>query len=366
MIATAAYNGAKENNLAQFTHLQNVVEANKPHKVVYFDFDGIFSPTMTYDATGKIAKTLAHSARYAIEMLRFYGFEVNVITGDASGVGVDMTRKMLERMPISNLFTCPGDEKHSFIKSRNEDMSKVFYVGDDLFDIAMDDCILMTTLNAHPELRRSANYVALANSYDYAVLEIASAIVNAFNDVLTRRYAYKSKFDLNVDIDYDIENFIVLTENSSAFVDTWSPLLERVYEIEPTALNSAFSLMSHRVANDAKIPNKTIYLATDAELFAKHIDMSNVDGYAYLLFGDEHSTFENLVEIGNTVRQLFDVKTDYDVRIISTYSIFKITLLTAHLNKDVLNQYIEHCRMHNLQDILAIMDVRKSPEVSLS
>lgn len=365
MIATATYNGAKENNLAQFMHLQNVVEVNKPHKVVYFDFDGIFSPTMTYDNTGKIAKTLAHSARYAIEMLRFYGFEVNVITGDASSNGVDITKKMLDRVPISNFFSCPGDEKYAFIKERNEDMSKVFYVGDDLFDIAMDDCILMTTLNAHPELRRAANYVALANSYDYAVLDIASAIVNAFNDSLTKRYAYKTKFNLNTDIDYDIENFIVLTENSTSFVDTWSHLLERVYEIEPSALNAAMSIMSHRVANDAKKPNKTIYLATDAELFAKHIDMSNVNGYAYLMFGDEHSTFESLVELGNLVRQLFDVKTDYDVKTISTHNIFKITLLTEHLNKEVLNQYIEHCQMHGLLDILAIMDIRNKPKVML-
>jgi 3-deoxy-D-manno-octulosonate 8-phosphate phosphatase KdsC-like HAD superfamily phosphatase len=140
----------------------------------------------------KFAKSVQYSARYAIEMLRYYGFEVNVITGDASGTGNLITNAILDRVPVNNIYAVSGKDKYKFIKERH-DISKVFYAGDDMYDIAMKDMILLTTSNAFAGLRNVARYVSLSSSHDYFILELANAILAAF-DIDVELYTISNSF----------------------------------------------------------------------------------------------------------------------------------------------------------------------------
>jgi 3-deoxy-D-manno-octulosonate 8-phosphate phosphatase KdsC-like HAD superfamily phosphatase len=152
-------------NTVQQSRLNSIVKSRQPNKQVFLDFDGIFSSVMLYNATEKFAKSVQYSARYAIEMLRFYGFEVYIITGDQSGSGFDITNKILERIPVNSILYVPGHSKYTYLKE-NYDINKIFYAGDDLYDMSMLEPITLTTQNAFAGINK------LLITLRYQVLQI--------------------------------------------------------------------------------------------------------------------------------------------------------------------------------------------------
>jgi 3-deoxy-D-manno-octulosonate 8-phosphate phosphatase KdsC-like HAD superfamily phosphatase len=280
-------------NITQQEHLNNIVKQVEAEKIIYLDFDGIFGGLMLYNTTEKFAKSVQYSARYAIEMLRYYGFEVNVITGDASGTGNLITNAILDRVPVNNIYAVSGKDKYKFIKERH-DISKVFYAGDDMYDIAMKDMILLTTSNAFAGLRNVASYVSLSSSHDYFVLELANAILAAF-DIDVELYSNKTKYDLTVSATTsNIANKLpiyVLTENSTKFSTTYNTILTTYYNVNVSDLHTAIynaSLDGINILSDNTA--KRTYIVTNIFEFASYCDkFAQPAGEIYLIYDADNA-----------------------------------------------------------------------------
>jgi 3-deoxy-D-manno-octulosonate 8-phosphate phosphatase KdsC-like HAD superfamily phosphatase len=327
-------------NITQQEHLNNIVKQVDAEKIIYLDFDGIFGGLMLYNSTEKFAKSVQYSARYAIEMLRYYGFEVNVITGDSSGTGNAITTAILDRVPISNLYAVSGKNKYSFIKQQHN-IRKVFYAGDDMYDIAMKDMILLTTSNAFAGLRNVASYVSLSSSHDYFVLELANAILAAF-DIDIEAFANKTLYNLKVSVETSHEAnklpAYILTENSVKLNTEYASILSNTYDVSIENLYAAIynQNSSSFLLNDNE-SNRTFVL-TSLSSFAEFCKYnSQLAGEIYLLLDSDldllaTETFESFEAINNA-------------------KFSNVCILTKHFTQEqriALHSYALTSNMHNV------------------
>lgn len=327
------------NNIQQ-KQLNSIVESRQPHKQIFFDFDGIFSSTMVYNATTKIAKSAQFSARYAIEMLRYYGFEVYVITGDQSGSGFDITNAILSRVPVTNVLYVPGHKKYSYLKY-NYDIDKIFYAGDDLYDMSMYEPIFITTQNAFAGIKTIADYITMSSSADYSVLEIANAILESFG-IDTQSYSDKSRYNLFV----DIKNAVHYNHKVVMHVNN-SQLLNTVYTDILSAYSLRLSEIDAIVASELAYPqlsNDTIHIITDLVQFA-NTSTTFDNRQTYLIITDDIDLYD--LNIQNAFTALDKAYSDNSM----------ICLLTKHLHWKTIIKLYKHFMQSHLYNMLSMLDL---------
>ncbi|WNN12391.1 3-deoxy-D-manno-octulosonate 8-phosphate phosphatase [Chryseobacterium phage MA9V-2] len=331
-------------NYAQLKNLNKIVKDRKATKVIYMDFDGIFSGTMAYNKDEKFMKTAQFSARYAIEMLRFYGFEVNIITGDQSGSGFDITNKILERIPVNSVQYVSGHDKFMHM-SANHDITKIFYVGDDLFDLGMAagrrTPILMTTANAMWALKNMAHYTALSGSHDYSVFDIASAILMSF-EIDPIAYAAKTRrnkiaTDLAANINFRIGNNIAFTENSQNWTANYLPILVSDYGVNPDHIG----LTTPYVKPDNMKSVDDIYIATNLDYF--------VDNYASLRHNRTYFLLPREIGLGDV--KFIETLMALDKLLASP--LIEWTILTDHLSENSKPMLYAICMEKKLYNVLS-------------
>lgn len=332
-------------NYIQQQRLSNTAALAGAEKIIYLDFDGVFGGIMLYNETEKFAKSVQYSARYAIEMLRYYGFEVNVITGDSSGTGNLITNTILERVPVNNIYAVSGKDKYKFIKERH-DISKIFYAGDDLYDIAMSDMIFLTTSNAFAGLRNVADYVALSSSHDYFILELANAILEAF-DIDTELFANKVKYDLGVSIttanSANKYPAYVLTESTTEFNTKYSQLLSTYYNVSETDLNTAlFNVNGGNYSFVASTEKRTLILTSLQSLavFCEH--NAQPAGEIYLLLDDD--------------LDLLNADTIAYINSINAAKYTNLSICTKHLDTAKMLEFYNYAVANKKHHILTILD----------
>jgi 3-deoxy-D-manno-octulosonate 8-phosphate phosphatase KdsC-like HAD superfamily phosphatase len=154
-------------------------------KTIVFDFDGIFSDRYFYnDNGGKISKNMksfGFGARHALELLSNYGFKFYVITGDSTIKGQNITKSFLGKLPIEEVIISKSYDKLGIIKKKF-DISKIIYVGDDLYDYEIFQEVLRGyTIADVPFVSEFKPYSLInVNSNSYTILHIAKDILKYY------------------------------------------------------------------------------------------------------------------------------------------------------------------------------------------
>lgn len=120
-------------------------EVEKSKRLIFTDFDGIFSHDMQYfndhspsRAPYKSTKTMALGARDAISILKNAGYEINIISGDSTENGQLITRKYLGNIEYDHLIFTPTKNKLAEIL-KIADGREFIWIGDDLIDLQIAD-----------------------------------------------------------------------------------------------------------------------------------------------------------------------------------------------------------------------------------
>lgn len=149
---------------------------------MFFDFDGILSSEMLYDASGKTLKSAQYGARHALEIMQSFGAEIHIITGDSSVNGKAITKKITEKLPISSLIYASNFDKLNVLlkyNSKNE-ARQIYYAADDIFDVVIAKQFpTFTTRDAFLSLRE-LSYTLLSRKTDTVVIEILSVLLDLY------------------------------------------------------------------------------------------------------------------------------------------------------------------------------------------
>jgi 3-deoxy-D-manno-octulosonate 8-phosphate phosphatase (KDO 8-P phosphatase) len=178
---------------------------NPPEKIhIISDCDGIFtSANIQCDAEGKRGKMFSVNDSLTVDFINEkFGDVVDlvVLTGD-SGQGLEVTKTRLEYMGIP-FVPCKNVYKYAYIKA-NYDISKVVYIGDDIYDFAIfKECMFGATVcNAPDVVKKHAHYVSSFEGGKSALTDILFAI-------LTR---------LGIDYELALHNYILEKQKSYDF-----------------------------------------------------------------------------------------------------------------------------------------------------
>jgi 3-deoxy-D-manno-octulosonate 8-phosphate phosphatase (KDO 8-P phosphatase) len=161
------------------------------------DCDGIMtSANITYTDKGKRQKHFSVNDSLAVEFLQEHlgqWFDIVVLTGD-KGPGLEVTKQRLEQINLS-FVSCKNVNKYGYIKA-NYDISKVVYIGDDIFDYAIfKECAFGATVcNAPTIVTKYADYVSPFEGGKNAFTDILFAILEQYGiDVEAELDAYMLK-----------------------------------------------------------------------------------------------------------------------------------------------------------------------------
>jgi len=147
------------------------------------DCDGIMtSANLTYSAEGKRQKHFSVNDSLAIDFFKAkYAdkFDIIVLTGD-KGPGLEVTKSRLEQIGL-DFVHCKNVFKYAYIKA-NYDISKVVYIGDDIYDFAIfQECAFGCTVNNAPEiLHNHAHYISPYEGGKSAFTDILFAIAKHY------------------------------------------------------------------------------------------------------------------------------------------------------------------------------------------
>jgi 3-deoxy-D-manno-octulosonate 8-phosphate phosphatase (KDO 8-P phosphatase) len=159
------------------------------------DCDGIFtSANIHCDAHGKRSKMFSVNDSLTVDFIQeAYSdlLDIKVLTGDV-GHGLEVTKNRLDYMNLEFVH-CKNVSKYSYIKD-NYDISKVIYIGDDIYDFAIfKECRFGATVcNAPNIVKKYASYIS---SYEGGK--------NALTDIL-----FKILDELGIDYETDLLNTI--------------------------------------------------------------------------------------------------------------------------------------------------------------
>lgn len=147
------------------------------------DCDGIMtSANLTYTTEGKRQKHFSVNDSLTMKFVQdVYGdrFDFLVLTGD-KGVGLEITANRLEYMKLPYV-RCKNVRKYAYIKD-NYDISKVVYIGDDIYDFAIfKECQYGATVSNAPFLvKKYAKYVSPYEGGKNGFTDIIFQILNYF------------------------------------------------------------------------------------------------------------------------------------------------------------------------------------------
>ena len=156
-------------------------EQLKKIKMVLFDVDGVLSDgRIIIDNNGMEYKSFYARDGLGIKMLIDHGIVCGVITGRESGI---VTHRM-EELKIEEVHQGVKDKLKVYedIKTKyGFDDSEIAFVGDDIpeLDIFMKVGIAFAVGDAHPELKKYADYITQAKGGKGAVREITDLIMEA-------------------------------------------------------------------------------------------------------------------------------------------------------------------------------------------
>lgn len=159
------------------------------------DCDGIFTSANIYcDSEGKRGKLFSVNDSLMIEFIQLHYsdlIDITVLTGD-SGTGLATSAMRLNYMNIP-FVQCKNANKYAHIKA-NYDISKVFYIGDDIYDFAIfKECRFGATVRNAP--RFVLKHAAYVSPYEGGK--------NAMTDILCRIL-----YELGIDYETDMLNYI--------------------------------------------------------------------------------------------------------------------------------------------------------------
>lgn len=128
------------------------------------DCDGIFtSANISCEVDGKRGKLFSVNDSLTVDFIQEkYADKLDflVLTGD-SGMGLEVTKNRLEYMGV-NFAQCKNAYKYAYIKANYPDLSKVAYIGDDIYDFAIfqEVAYSATVCNAPEIIKKHAYYVS--------------------------------------------------------------------------------------------------------------------------------------------------------------------------------------------------------------
>jgi 3-deoxy-D-manno-octulosonate 8-phosphate phosphatase (KDO 8-P phosphatase) len=112
-----------------------LIEKIKKIKLIGTDIDGVWTDgTMYYTSDGDFMKAFSTYDGMAVQILKEYGLDVLIMTGEKS----EMVRKRAEKLNIDNIYLGEKEKlkRLKYICSRFEyKMNEVAYIGDDINDL---------------------------------------------------------------------------------------------------------------------------------------------------------------------------------------------------------------------------------------
>ncbi|AFF28214.1 gp216 [Sphingomonas phage PAU] len=137
----------------------------KTSRLIFTDFDGIFSHDMQYsyiDRTSngpeKNAKTVAFGIRDVVKILNYAGFEIHIVSGDSTEKGQALTKKFLHNIHVESVNFVPTDQKLDRILELANGRDFI-WIGEDLIDLQIKEFAMnyITTDNAPNMLKELAD-----------------------------------------------------------------------------------------------------------------------------------------------------------------------------------------------------------------
>jgi len=127
------------------------------------DCDGIFTSANIFcTEDGKRGKLFSVNDSLTVDfILEKYSdvLDIVVLTGD-SGQGLEVTKRRLDYMGLQ-FVGCKNVTKYAYIKKHYQDLSKVFYIGDDIYDfLIMKEVVGLTVCNAPAVVQKHADYIS--------------------------------------------------------------------------------------------------------------------------------------------------------------------------------------------------------------
>jgi len=159
------------------------IQHNTDKIQIITDVDGIMtSANITYTAEGKRQKHFSVNDSLAMDFYRDClrdRFDIIALTGD-QGPGLEVTKQRLAQLSLG-FISCKNINKYGYIRD-NYDMSKVVYIGDDIYDFAIfQECALGCTVSNAPAIvLKHADYVSLYEGGKNAFTDILFAIFSHF------------------------------------------------------------------------------------------------------------------------------------------------------------------------------------------
>lgn len=332
-------------NLHQIQRLEKLVKERKSIKKIYVDLDGVLSSYFINSPFSMLGKTPQFFLKNAMIMLRFYGFEVIGITTDTPGACADIDQQILNYAGFDRLETVLDiGGKFAHIQKTN-DISKIFYISDDLFGMPMASGrrspITMCTSNAMYMTKNLAHYVSLTSGHDYSFMDFATSILRAFG---INAVSYISKFRRNIAIDtkqnkeFNVGFNVAFTENSQKWNSTYSNILTSVYGVDMDNINMAVSF----VQTDNKSSLDDIYITTDLQYFIQNFDRLK-NNRVYILLSPFDINLLTTKEMIKSLDKLYFVGLEW-------------TLLIQHIGDDQKQLLYPYCLENKLYNVLSMTD----------
>ncbi len=149
-------------------------------KVLVTDFDGVHTDGFVYvDQDGKEMVKCSRKDGLGIEMLKKAGIDVAVISKEKNSV----VSKRCEKLGIACYHGI--DEKlkifQKIMSDYGAEKEHVCYIGDDIIDISPMAAagIGVAVADAHPLVRRAADFVTERKGGDHAVREVCDLIISS-------------------------------------------------------------------------------------------------------------------------------------------------------------------------------------------
>lgn len=333
-------------NLHQIQRLEKIVKERKSDKIIYVDLDGVISGSTVMSPFSQLGKVPQFFVKNAMSMLRFYGFKVYGITTELPGAGFDIDNQISIFSEFDKIISVPSNEKFMYIE-KNHDITKVFYIGDDLYSMAMNagkrSPITLCTTNAMYMVKNLAHYVSLSSAHDYSFFDFATSILRAFG-INAMSYTSKTRRVISVDLannkKYNIGSNVAFTENSNMWVNTYLPLLQSVYNVNPDDISMAISYVTTN--NFTSLDD--IYVTTDLDYFIKNFNLLK-NNRVYILLDPLKIKVDNLIfrEQLKSLNSLYFVGLEW-------------SLLTQHIGALEQQQLYKYCTDNNLYNLLSVMD----------
>ncbi|MFT6270436.1 MAG: 3-deoxy-D-manno-octulosonate 8-phosphate phosphatase (KDO 8-P phosphatase) [Alphaproteobacteria bacterium] len=164
----------------------DLFEKCKQIKLVVFDVDGVFSDGQIYlGNNNEELKAFNTKDGYGVKALSKCGISVAVITGRKSVI----VEQRMHSLNVKHLLQGREDKSRSLaelMQLTGFQSHQIASVGDDMPDLGMFDlsAIKVAVQDAHPLVKRQANYITTIGGGKGAVREVCDLFLQA-NDVLT-------------------------------------------------------------------------------------------------------------------------------------------------------------------------------------